>query len=349
MMAQFARGLFFFTIVAISVVALLVLLPFLKEGFSRGEIPLLLGGAAFFLAMGFFWWLAVARQRAKAFLGWAVLSLPLAAYLGMAGALGLAYWKGERLSAGAALESFREEPLVWPGFDGPVGWKVAVVLRHPGGSEALLAPPEIRMGPSIAVPHAAISATLTWGGGYFKDAHLNVKPGPLVLLKTVGFQHFHENTDAENPIYRFSASKRLSSDGLDELTYYLYPGHVEYLRDERMLCLASETPGLPACADEQTPEEGCVAQGRRTSEEPIYHDGSSLSALWAAFGQHDMTADLSQHLTGVMRSESSLQDNPDLWVAIQKRLEPQALKRAGYDLCPPGDDSHTAFRICYCR
>lgn len=349
MMANFARGMFFFTIVIVSVVALLVLVPFLKEGFSFGEIPFLLGGVAVFLLLASLWWLAVSRHRAKTALGWAILALPLAAYLGMAGALALAYWNGARLSAAAALENFVEEPISWPGFDGPVGWKVSFSLIHPGNIEALLTPPEIRMGPTIKIPIAEISATRTWGGGYFKDTHREEGSRPLALLKTVGFQNLYENPTAQSAVHRFGASSHLSSEGHDQLVYRLFPGHVEYMPNDRQLCLAAETPGLPICLEGEKPENGCVRPDRQRIKAPVYHDGKDLTALWAAFGRHDLTADLSGLLTSVLRDQSLLQRNPETWISIQQHLEPEGLERAGFALCPPGDDTHTAFRVCYCR
>ena len=62
-----------------------------------------------------------------------------------------------------------------------------------------------------------------------------------------------------------------------------------------------------------------------------------------------MVADFSPQLTETLRRWSRLQGAPERWTAMQKRLEPEGLGRAGYDLCPPGPKSHTAYRICYCR
>jgi hypothetical protein len=62
-----------------------------------------------------------------------------------------------------------------------------------------------------------------------------------------------------------------------------------------------------------------------------------------------MVGDLSPQLTETLRRESGLQGAPERWSRMQKRLEPAGLGRAGYQLCPPGPKSHTAFRLCYCR
>ena len=108
-------------------------------------------------------------------------------------------------------------------------------------------------------------------------------------------------------------------------------------------------PGIAACQADETERDGCKKPGRSRSVTPLYHDGSSLSALWAAYGSHDMVADFSGLLTETLRRESRLQDNAGAWQAIQKRLEPENLLARGYRLCPPGEDSHNAFRSCYCR
>jgi hypothetical protein len=68
-----------------------------------------------------------------------------------------------------------------------------------------------------------------------------------------------------------------------------------------------------------------------------------------AAGAYDMTADLSDPFTETLRKHAALQSNPADWRAIQKRLEPDGLAKAGYGLCPAGKDSHTNYRICYCK
>ena len=82
---------------------------------------------------------------------------------------------------------------------------------------------------------------------------------------------------------------------------------------------------------------------------PRYHTGGDLTALWIAAGSGDMIADFGPVLTATLRAESRLQADTAAWTAIQKRLEPERLRQAGYRLCPPGDTSHTDFRVCFCR
>jgi hypothetical protein len=349
MVMQAVRGIFFVLLIIISVAGLLVLLPLVKEGVSRSEIPLLLGGAAIYLFLGGVWWLAVGRALPKAALAWVFLLLPFLANLTLAGALLLAYVEGERLGQEIAIQSYAEDAIVWPGFDGPVGWRIVVGLAHPPGVEALLTSPEIRMGPEVDIPAGDLAAAQTWSGGYFKAERAGVPDhGPLSLLKSVGFQRLYENPDSTGT-ERWLAERRFPPGSESRSVYHLFPGHLDYLVSEDKVCLTSRTPGLPICGPEQSTEQGCVKPERQSDRPAIDHRGENLSALWAAFGSNDMIIDLGAKLTRALRQESRLQGDPDLWSAMQERLEPPGLTRAGYGICPPGDDTHSASRVCFCR
>jgi hypothetical protein len=350
MVIQVVRAVFFILLIAISVIGLLVLLPLVKEGASREDIPLLLGGVAIYVVLGMVWWLLVGRALPKAALAWVLLLLPCLANLVLAGALLLAQIEGERLARAISIESYQEEPIFWPGFDEPVGLRVVVSLNHPSGLEALLTGPEIRMGPAVDVPDEDLSSAHTWSGGYFKAEQAGrAEDGPLTLLKSVGFQRLYENPDAARPSERWLAERRFPPGQESRFVYHLFPGHLDYLVSEDKICLTSRTVGLPACEAGEEADQGCVVAGRRSGQAPSYHQGVDLSVLWAGFGGHDMVIDLGGTLTEVLRRESRLQGDPDLWSAIQKRLEPAGLEEAGYAICPPGDDSHSAARVCYCR
>ena len=346
---QAVRGVFFVLLVGISVVGLLVLLPLVKEGASREETPLLLGGAVIYLFLAGVWWLAVGRALAKAALAWVFLCLPFLANLTLAGALILASLEGERLSREIAVDSYSEEAIAWPGIEGPVGWRIVVDLRHPSGVEALLTSPEIRMGPEVAIASEDLSSVSTWSGGYFKAERAGVPDhGSLTLLKSVGFQRLYENPEPEQVTERWLAERRFPPGEKSRFVYYLFPGHLDFLESEDKVCLSSRTPGLPSCSPDQGADQGCVRPGSGGGS-PVYHRGEELTALWAGFGSHDMVIDLGPALTAVLRRESRLQGDPALWSAIQRRLEPPGLEQAGYRICPPGDDIHSASRICYCR
>jgi hypothetical protein len=196
-MKTVARTFFFVVIVVISALGLLGLLPFAKEGFSRDLIPTLISGALAFVTLGALWWWAVGRDLLKAILGWFVLAIPSIAYLMAATALVLAMISGDRLSSQAVIENFREEPILWDGFEGPVGWRISFDLLHPEDASGLIVPPEIRMGPAVEIPTAEISATRTSGSGTFKDSYLDEEVGPLSRLKTVLFQRAYKNPQAK--------------------------------------------------------------------------------------------------------------------------------------------------------
>lgn len=145
-MMTILRIVFFIALLCLSALGLILLLPFAKEGSSFGDLPIFAGVVGAALTLAVLWWLAVGRSIGKALIGWTVLVLPLVAHGGMAGALLFAHLEGPRLANEIHIESYREAPLIWPGFDGPVGLRITLELTHPRGADALILPPEIRMG-----------------------------------------------------------------------------------------------------------------------------------------------------------------------------------------------------------
>lgn len=343
------RIAFFVVLLCLSVLGLFLLLPFGKEGASFGDLPIFAGVVGAVLVLAVLWWLAVGRSIGKALIGWAVLALPLLAHGGMAGALLFARFEGARLANETRIESYRESPLAWPGFDGPVGLRIRLELTHPRGVDALILPPEIRMGPELEIPRHRLSASRTSGSGYFKDSYLDRPVGDLALLKTVLFQRVFENPAAEMPFHKWNAAVRFDPSGRTVLTYHLLPGTIDYLPDPNRICLNSRSRGIPVCAGDEKPESGCASPNRRRGTDPVYADGRDLSALWMAAGGYDLVADLSRPLTARLRAQSILQSDPAAWTAMQRRLEPTGLSEAGYRLCAGGAESHTFFRTCYCR
>jgi hypothetical protein len=287
------------------------------------------------------WWFVCGRSLGKTIVGCLVLTLPFGMHLRQAAMLILADIEGRRLPDRIAITSYQEEPIHWPGFDGPVGLDIELEIAHPEGTEGLIYAPELRMGPALAIPRNVAFSTLTTGGGYFKDRRLAQPVGDLAILKSVLFQELYAE--------RF-ANRRFEPGGLTRLTYHLYPGTLETLMSQDKFCLSSTSFGLPACAEAQAPETGCAPKGRRqVVTDPIFHNGSDLQALWLVTGANDMVADVSPLLSAQLRAKSRLQGDPKTWTGIMKRLEPASLERAGYRLCPPGPDTHNASRTCYCR
>jgi hypothetical protein len=338
-MKTFGRLVLFALLCAVSAAALLLLFPGLKEGFSRSEIPLLLGVVAALFALGGLSWFAGGRgawRRA----GLAVLMVPGIVSLVIVGRLVAAQLEGARLAERLKIENYREEPIRWDGFDGPVGVTVAFDLVHPAGSKGVIYPPQIRMGRFVEIPNGVLVSTRSSGGGYFKDHYLEEKVGPLALLKPVTFQELYEE--------RF-ASRRFDPGRLTHLTYHLYPGTLGYLENEARFCLGIRSAGIARCTAGQSAADGCVPAAWGPVTPPIYHEGGALTALWLVAGGFDMVADLSPALTTVLRRESALQNDPQAWSAIHKRLEPDNLIAAGYRLCPRGRESHNGSRVCFCR
>jgi len=343
------RIMLLISIICYSVLGLFVLIPFAKEGSSWGDMPLFAGVIGAALALALIWWLAVGRSLPKALIGWAIVLPPLLAHGATVTSLAMARFEGQRLANTARIENYREQPIVWPGFDGPVGLEVSLELRHATGIDALILPPEIRMGPALDIALEYLSASRTGGSGYLKNYYLDEPAGDLTLLKAVLFQRVFENPGAKHPNYKWTAAVGFSDSDSTALTYFLLPGAVDYLPDRNQICLNSRSYGIVVCVKDQKPDTGCASPNHRRATEPVYSDGRVLSAIWMAAGAYDMTADLGAQFTAALRKHGGLQSNPADWRAIQKRLEPDSLVKAGYGLCPAGADSHTNYRTCYCK
>jgi hypothetical protein len=340
----------FAAIVAVSGVGLLVQFPGMKEGISQEELPFYFGGMVALAVLGAVWWLAVGRSVAKALPIWIILAIPTIGAGATAVSLIVAGFEGSRLARSVSIENFSETPIHWPGFDGPVGLTWRFELVHPARLSALILPPEIRMGPAVEIPRNLLSASRTTGSGYFKDGYLVTPVGPLALLKTVVFQRFYENHQARQEYQKWTSALRFDAAGRTQIVYNLHPGMVDYLEGPAHLCLSSRSPGIPRCAAGQAPKrDGCRPRNRAEPTMPRYHTGGDLTALWIAAGSGDMIADFGPVLTATLRAESRLQADTAAWTAIQKRLESERLRQAGYRLCPSGDTSHTASRVCFCR
>lgn len=348
-MRKIALILLFLIILCVSAFALFAALPFVKEGTSWGDLPIFAGVFGTALFLGLIWWLAVGKSFKAALIGWVVLLVPLIVHGSIVASLVHARFEGQRLAKTVQVSAYKEQSILWPGFDGPVGLEVKLELRHAEGIDATILPPEIRMGPKLEIPKDKLSASLISGSGYLKNTYLEEPTGDLTLLKSVLFQRVFENAAAINPNYKWSAAARFAHSGITVLTYFLLPGTVDYLPNMKRVCLNSRSYGIPECSGDQKPDTGCVQAHSKRKSEPVYSQGHNLSGIWMAAGAYDMTADISEQLTTMMRQRSQLQARPEDWRNMQKRLEPSGLAKAGYRLCPAGKDSHTRFRTCYCK
>ena len=127
----------FIAIIAVSGLALLALLPWMKEGASLSELHFVLGGVLLLVLLGGIWWLACGRSLPKAVAGWIVLTVPALAHAALAVSLVTAYFGGLRLAKNVGIENFSEAPIHWPGFHGPVGLTLKFEIVHPEGVSAL--------------------------------------------------------------------------------------------------------------------------------------------------------------------------------------------------------------------
>lgn len=143
-----ALRLLVFVVVGLgSPVALLFLLPWLKEGFGVEELPLFAAILGALATAAVVWWAVNRRSRGALFvLGLLALGPPLLAYAGLTTRLVVNHWRGRRLERTVRILSLRESEIRWPGVEGPVGVRLELELEHAVGLEGNLFPPKVVMG-----------------------------------------------------------------------------------------------------------------------------------------------------------------------------------------------------------
>ena len=295
------------------------------------------------LALSIIWWFVSGRNWTFAVLGWLVLAVPFSAHALWQGTTLIADRKGVTVSRRMAIENFRETPIFWDGFDGPVGLTIELDLVHPPGLEGLVFTPQIRMAPAYDIAAEDLQSSRTFSGGYFKDWHIGEDVGDLTLLKPVVFQRLYMDNPPDHDIDALDAS------GRTHLIYRLHPGTVSLLESHAKICLANLSFGLPACAPDQDATAGCAGKNTGKVTEVTYNIGADLNALWTASGRSFRNSDISGLITQALQAHSSLQGDSVAWTALQQRFEPAGLEAAGYRLCPPGEESHRIGKVCYCR
>ena len=136
----------FLAIAAGSLLALVLLLPSLKEGFGIEELPLFAGVTAVLATVVVVWWLVLRRTRGALYrTGLVVLAVPLAAYAYLCVRVAANDWRGRRLARTVRMVSLRDHEVRWPGLADPIGVRLDLELEHAIGLEGNLYPPKIVM------------------------------------------------------------------------------------------------------------------------------------------------------------------------------------------------------------
>ena len=312
----------FLALVAATLFGLLMLLVAGKEGAETLHLVL---GAVLSIALLVFWWslskfFITRYQKALSLSGRVLLSIIAIIYTLASTPYIISYFKGPMLAKKIRIENFKETPIVWPGFDGPVGIRFDFDLLHPKINANIL-PPTIWMGPQKKMQ-------LDWlynfdqyylyegvypGRNSNTQLRLRVSPYPLAAYR----------------------SGRLDGPAAPRKSYELYPATVSRIENPSKLCLKINSYNLPT-ADKKT---------------AIFNDGENLSAVWFIAGSSNLQVDLSELLTEKLRNRSFLQNNPEEWRKIHKRWEPDGLLQAGYQQCNilADDLDRKSGRQCYCR
>ena len=330
--------LVFVLICAISAWLYLASIPALVHRVSPelDETILILAGL---LALAIVWWFVGGRRWTIALLGWVVLAVPFTAHAYWQGTSLLAERKGATLSHQMTVENYRESPIFWDGFDGPVGITIELDLVHPPGLDGIVFTPQIRMAPAYDIAPENLQSSRTFSGGYFKDWHIGEEVDDLTLLKPVLFQSLYPENPADHDIDQLDAS------GRTHLVYHLHPGTVSRLDSQAKMCLVNPSYGLPVCGPDQDANDGCT----RNVSDVTYNIGTDLNVLWTADGGSFRNADIGHLIAQILQQNSPLQGDNVAWTALQKQFEPAGLEAAGFRRCPAGKNSHRIGKVCYCR
>ncbi len=313
----------FIAVLAVSAFGLLILLVSGKEG---GETWQLATGVGVFFVLLVIWWKLAPGFTGRynctlSVLGKAVLTTLFLFFTGMATPYVLASIQGPRLEQKVAIENFKETPIEWPGFTGPVGVRLEWDLVHPFHKLGALHPPKIWMGTSkrFDLPNAYFSLDRHYFAGK-GDTAPHVRR--LSILETLPF----------GPVE--SSAGLLTSEGRTHVFYDLYPKNLVHLESPDKLCLNRDSFPI-----------------NTSLKAPVYHQGEDLSALWFFAGSSNLTIDLSPALTDVLRKQSRMQGKREQWKAMQKRFQPAGLRNAGYDPCSlsRGNLDHLKGRLCFCK
>src|SRR5262245_8765322 len=147
-MNRFALGASFAFLALVSAAALVLLLPWLKEGYGIEELPLFASVAGGLAVLGTLW--AVLTRGVSPSVraaGLVPVALALAAYTLLVGRLLWNEADGRRLARTVRIARLDEQEIVWPEFDGPVGLRLEIDLEHGVHREGTLFPPKVLMGP----------------------------------------------------------------------------------------------------------------------------------------------------------------------------------------------------------
>jgi hypothetical protein len=135
-----------FLLALVSLFALAVVLPSVKEGYDWEDLPFFASIAGGLAALAIVWWRLHRRHRAFAVAGVALLAPPMAVHAGLSAHVLTNEWRGRRLAQTVRILSLREDEIRWRGLPGPVGLRLEIEVQHAIGLEGNLFPPKVVMG-----------------------------------------------------------------------------------------------------------------------------------------------------------------------------------------------------------
>ena len=135
-----------FVLGLVSLFALGLVLPSVKEGYDRDELPFFASIAGGLAALAVIWWRLNRRHRRIAVAGVALLAPPMVVYAALSTRVTINDWRGRHLEQTVRILSLREEEIRRPGLPGPVGLRIEIDVEHAIGLAGNLFPPKVVMG-----------------------------------------------------------------------------------------------------------------------------------------------------------------------------------------------------------
>ena len=118
------------------------------------------------------------------------------------------------------------------------------------------------------------------------------------------------------------------SQGDSKIIFDLYPSAIEYLENSYGFCTYSGADTKDIYANKVPPNN--------------YASGRQLNAMWYYAGKTYI--DLSDQLSLALQKSSQLENNPTLWVNIQRQFDDNYLLSIGYHQCVLATRTH-----CFCK
>lgn len=175
-------------------------------------------------------WLHAAGNRL--FIAGVVITTVPLLYYGFAGTYGLLKVSQLALFQNMVrIAAYEEQPIVWEGFEYPVGVRVSIKLDYP-----------FNPGGWIRYPRIAIPGESVLSKGQESEAVENTLPDPARYWEKCQTPLVEGEGCFTQPIWPIGKYPELTSESMGELVFDLYPSNLNYLESPNRLCIRERSP-----------------------------------------------------------------------------------------------------------